>query len=436
MVKLIMKINKLLFLFLILILPFITVKPAFAGFGISPAEIYNDHLKPGAVFEKEIVISRSEANEDLKVIIETDLGEAESWIKFEPSKDFVFSKGENRKNIKAIITVPKDAKTKNYQGVLRIKASSIDATGSGVSIVQGARMEVNLVTTSLNVNILNIKGTRITDTQVQQPIKLFVNIENSGNTQLAPEKIILEIQNLNKEVLDTQEVTKIEKIDPNTTKEILTEFKNNLSFGEYFGIVKIFSDGQAIYSDRLVFKVISGGDSVSQDKSNKISFFGRFKNLIKDNKTETIAVISTISIPTLIWFFIIKKSKKIILKKIFFVFTLFLLSISCILIYNYRQDRLSNMAKPGDIGFVQGETTEVTPTPIKTHATNNSPLIVNQENSGYPVYRTPDLNSAIIYTAQENETFTVISQIEGWYQVSTGNGTGGWLPQNSVKKSN
>ena len=54
-----MRNNKLLTLFLIVILPFFIIKPALAGFGVSPAEIYNDSLKPGSVFEKEIVLSKA-----------------------------------------------------------------------------------------------------------------------------------------------------------------------------------------------------------------------------------------------------------------------------------------------------------------------------------------------------------------------------------------
>ncbi len=421
-----MKINKLLFLFLILLLPLIPVKPVFAGFGISPAEIYNDHLKPGAVFEKEIVISRSEADEDLKVVIETDLGEAESWIKFEPSKDFVFPKNEKRKTIKAIVTVPKNADTKNYQGVLRIKASSLNSSGSGVSIVQGARMEVTLITTSLNVNILNVKGIRLPDVDWQQPLKLFTNIENSGNTEIAPEKIILEVQDLNKNPLDTQETTKIDKIAPNTTKEIFVEFKNTLTGGEYFGIVKVYADGREIYSDRLVFRVRNAPPGANQQISSTV----KNNNILKHIGFSIIFLI-----PIIIVSILRKKTDKKKQKKTYLLLIVVYIIIVTILQYFYHQKLKSDMAKPGDIGNVQGESVEVIPTTNLPQTDNSSPLIINQKNATYPIYRTPDVNSAIVYTATENETFSVISQIEGWYQVSTQNGTGGWLPQTSVKKS-
>ncbi len=299
--------------------------------------------------------------------------------------------------------------------------------GGPINIVQGARMEVTLVTTSLNVNILNIKGTRIPDTEWQKPIKLFTNVENSGNTELAPEKIILEIQNLNKEVIETQEVTKIEKIDPNTTKEISVDFKNNLSTGEYFGIVKIFSDGREIYSNRIVFKVFGSPSGESQpavsSTNNKIIY-------------KHIGYLFLSLIPIIVATILRKKTNKKKMKKIYLLFIILYLIVATILIYFFHQNRKNNMTKPGDVGFVQGETTEIIPTVIpSTPVANNPPLIVNEEKTGYPIYRTPDINSAIVYTASENETFSVISQIDGWYQVSTKNGTGGWLPQNSVKKS-
>lgn len=427
MVKLNMKLTKLLLLILITFLPLAVVKPVFAGFGISPAEIYNDHLKPGAIFEKEIVISRSEANEDLKVVVETELGEAESWIRFEPSKEFVFPKNENRKTIKAIIAVPKNAETKNYQGVLRIKASSMDSSGSGVSIVQGARMEVTLVTTSLNVNILSVKGTRLPDVDWQQPLKLFANIENSGNTEIAPEKITLEIQDLNKTPVETLETTKIDKIGPNTTKEIFVEFENNLAGGEYFGIVKVFSDGREIYSDRLVFRVRNAPPGTNQQITSTSNNQIIFKH---------IGYIFLLLIPIVIALILRKKTKNKKLKRVYLMFIVFYVVVGTVLIYFYHQKLKTDMAKPGDIGNVQGETIEITPTEIQSPITNsNTPLIVNQATSGYPIYRTPDLKSEVVYTAAEGENLPVIDEAEGWFYVSTGNGTGGWLPKTSVKKT-
>jgi hypothetical protein len=428
-----MKNIKLFILFLAALLPFFIVKPAFAGFGISPAEIYNDSLKPGAKFEKEIVLSRSELDENLKVVIETDLGEIESWIKFEPGKEFIFPKGQQRKTVKAIITVPNDAELKNYKGFLRIKASSADAAASGVSIVKGARMEVTLVTTSINISVLNIKNLVIPDVDFKEPIKLLVTVQNNGNTEIAPSKIILEIQDLNKKVIETQEVTKLEKVAPNTTKEITAEFKNNLNGSENFGIVKVYLDDKLLRSDRLVFRVQAASADYNPSTSNN-NLFIRLISIIKQNKVETTAFILILLLPIITGYILFKKLK---LKKFQTIFSVAIIGYAIIaftLLFFYHQKRQDSLAKPGDKGNVQGETVEIKPTDIpKVNPQSN--LIIDKKTAGYPLYRIPDLSSPIVYTAAENEKLSVVQEIGGWYQVLTGKGTGGWLPKSSVKKT-
>lgn len=423
---------KLLILFLTVFLPFFTAKPALAGFGVSPAEIYNDSLKPGSSFEKEITLSRSDAEENLKIVIETDLKETESWVKFEPGKEFIFPKGQNRKTLKVIVSVPNNAELKNYKGLLRIKASSVDSSNSGVSIVQGARMEVTLVTTSINVDILNIKGLNIPNVDFQKPIKLLVNVQNNGNTEIAPSKIILEIQDLTKNLIETQEVTKLEKTAPNTTKEITAEFKNNLNGGEYFGVVKVYLDDKLLRSDRLVFKVGNPPEGYKPSTSKGIDFLTKIISTVKQNKTETAVALIIPLFPALIGYILFKKSKFGHFKIIFFIATIGYLILAFSLMNAYHQNRQSSMAKPEDKGNVQGETIEITP----THIPNNSQsLIINQEIANYPIYRIPDLNSPVVYTATEDEKLSVVKEIDGWYQVLTGKGTGGWLPKTSVKKT-
>lgn len=424
---------KLLTLFLIALLPFLMVKPAFAGFGVSPAEIYNDSLKPGAKFEKEIVLSRSDFEENLKVVIETDLGEAESWIKFEPGKEFVFLKGEQRKTVKAIITIPNDAELKNYKGALRIKASSIDSSNSGISIVKGARMEVTLVTTSINVDILSIKGLNIPDVDFQKPIKLLVGVKNSGNTEIAPSKIILEIQDLTQKIIETQEVSKLENTPPNTTKEITAEFKNNLSSGEYFANIKVYLDDKLLRTDRLVFKVKSAPEGYVAITS-KTNILTKIASVISQNKVETASALVIAILPIITGLSIYKFGLFLVIKKFFLIGTIGYIIIASSLLYFYHQNHQANLAKPDDKGNVQGEMIEVTPTDTPK-VDSGSSLIINNETANYPIYRIPDLNSPIVYTAVENEKFSIISEKYGWYEVSTSKGTGGWLPKSSVKKT-
>jgi len=294
-------------------------------------------------------------------------------------------------------------------------------------------MEVTLVTTSINVDILNIKGLNIPDVDFQKPIKLLVSVQNGGNTEIAPSKIILEIQSLTQSVIETQEVTKLEKIPSNTTKEITAEFKNNLDAGEYFAIVKVYLGDKLLRSDRLVFRVGAPPEGYNP-ATGKTNLFNKVINNIKNNKVETIAFILIPLFPIIIGYILFKKSKSKKLKTIFLIATIGYAIIAFTLLYLYHQNRQANLAKPSDKGNVQGEIIEVIPTEIpKSNSGIN--LTINKESASYSIYRIPDLNSPVVYTATENEKLSVVSEKDGWYQVLTGKGTGGWLPKTSVKKT-
>jgi hypothetical protein len=413
----------------------LSATPVLAGFGISPADVYNTHLKPGDNFEKEITLSRSDINEDLKVVVETDLKEAESWFQFEPGKEFVFPTGQSRIILKIKVNVPTNAELKAYQGVIRIKASSVDTKNSGVSIVKGARMEVNLVTTSLDLSTLVVKGMSISEVHDSNPIKLLMNIENKGNTITAPTKVNLEIQDLTQKTIETLEDTSMEKIDPNISKEIVAEFKNNLGGGEYFGLVKVYLDDKLIHSDRLVFKVINTVET--NGKLKQVSFINKIINIIKTNKVETVALLLIPLIPIITGLVVYKFGVLLFLKNFFLVGTLVysILAITIFSFYHFKW-KPANMAKPSDVGSVQGVSIEDVSSSTTPKTINNPPLKVDRDNTnGYPIYRTPDLNSAVVYVATENEKLQVIEEKEDWYQVSTNNGTGGWLQKTSVKLS-
>jgi len=57
------------------------------------------------------------------------------------------------------------------------------------------------------------------------------------------------------------------------------------------------------------------------------------------------------------------------------------------------------------------------------------PISVNK----YPIYKEADINSEIIYEANEDEKLTVIEETNDWYKVSLQNNTNGWLPKSLAK---
>ena len=134
-----------------------------AGFGISPAGITNTSLKKGTQYVQNMIISRSDPDEELIAVIQPDLGEMNGWVTFEPSMNVTLPVGVQRIPIKVIVNVPEDAAIKDYNGVFRILASPKEKV-KGVSIVRGARVDIKVATTEESIIDLEIRSASIPDT--------------------------------------------------------------------------------------------------------------------------------------------------------------------------------------------------------------------------------------------------------------------------------
>ena len=123
------------------------------GFGITPAEIYVEQLKPGTHIERKIYITRpaDEVNDDLKVELVPDLGEMDSWFKYIPGKNFDFPTGKNVTSFQVIVDVPVDIELKNYKGQITAKGLSDKKAPSGVTIIKGAVLGVDVVASDVRI---------------------------------------------------------------------------------------------------------------------------------------------------------------------------------------------------------------------------------------------------------------------------------------------
>ena len=62
-------------------------------------------------------------------------------------------------------------------------------------------------------------------------------------------------------------------------------------------------------------------------------------------------------------------------------------------------------------------------------------VLPEEQTYRYVVYEEDDINSKIIYVAQEGETFNVLQETEQWYTVELSDERIGWLPKTMVKSS-
>ena len=252
--------KKVSFILVIILLTlfFLAANIVFAGFGITPSTVWNDHLLPGSHFEETIYLVQSKPEKDLLAKIEVDAPEIKDWVSIDRGFEFIIPAGNQQFPIKVIVDVPQKAEFKNYSGRIWVKTMPVAKEGEGmVTVALGAIISLNLRVSSEEIYGFAFRGISIKDTEQGRPIKITVTLQNVGNTESAPNRIHLDVFDAYlKEVLQSSDITKIEPIKSFETKGIIVKFPNKLAMGSYFGSVSVFKDDKSIGEGKAVFNVL------------------------------------------------------------------------------------------------------------------------------------------------------------------------------------
>jgi hypothetical protein len=428
------------------------------AFGITPAEINIDNIKPGGRYETLIYVTRPavEANEELDVVLETDLGEMEDWIRFTPGKVFPFPMGKNTTTFRIRIDVPQDVEIKTFQGRITAKGQSAKKAREGVTIVKGAVLGINVETTNfdnVNLKVLSIKAPEVNS---GDPVRLLLNIENMGNIAASPDRVNMEVMDLFEKPIESLSTTTLEKIDPFTTKEIQASFNSELEVGQYRIDAIVLLRGEEIAREKMVLTVNAKPAGIEEKGTVGMSTVPVYDHVIFGFALAFIGLILLMLLLVLLLkkkneggpVFEKKLSKMVKENK---VISLVLIGLSLVIVLTGISLTLTN--KPVvSVDTSQNRenvdedqevepllpTTEESVMGAKAENTEVEPFVVSrpQTPGKYPVYQNSDFNSAIVYEADTGETFEVTAEKDGWFQVVLENGTLGWLHETSIKEIN
>ena len=419
----------------------------YAGFGISPAGINNEDLKPGTRYVQDMVISRSDPDEDLVAVIQPELGELNNWITFEPGTRIDLPKGEQRVAIRVIIDVPADAQIKPYEGIFRILATPLGQV-KGVSVVKGARVDIDLTTTDESIVNLSIRAISIPDAFEAEDLILNVTAKNEGNSDTAPTRVELKVSDLLEKELKTITTYDIEKVPAYEQSTVKAVFKDHgLVAGEYYGAVTVYN-GDTKFEDRVVFKVMP--KKIYQEVCEGVP------EIISANRQ--VVFITIVAVSTLSYLMLVvknlkskeKKSKNMLIVGAVFLILLIALSYLIVSMNQFglldRECRQEWINKETDTTQTQPTVAAVNPSSSvqgantvelegKTLNTFGELRIgESTENGQYRVYKEKNLSSSVIYLAKEGENFDVIEEFAQWYRIQLPNGIDGYLPKVSVKE--
>jgi len=253
-------------------LGFSWLNPVQAGFGVAPPKVKaNQSLLPGSHFEQKIMISRSTGEAAvLESFIKADA--FADWITIDRGEKFDMTEGELQVPMIVKVDVPKDAEIGDYRGEISIRLSPKGSEGKpGVAIAMGAVLDIDLnvsdkVFVEYNVRRMNMFDLYQLPTPWNYPIffkflyrvKVLTTIENTGNVEIAPTKMELEVFDLpEKNLLESVAVTRMNKVPANQTGDIVAYFPVNLAPGDYWGKIKVYNDDKVIDKQKIAFHVLA-----------------------------------------------------------------------------------------------------------------------------------------------------------------------------------
>jgi hypothetical protein len=234
------------------------------GFGVSPSSVLNKNLIPGSFFQEDIVLVQSQPDTDLNVVVTINGGKINDWIKIENGNNFIIPKGTQQFPMKVSVTVPSSAELGDYKGSISITTSPVGAQKSGVSVVLGAEVSIDLSVTEIRVSNFSIQSFQIPDVYKGSPIKFLIKVKNDGNVENGPTKVdLVFFDQYHSKQLGQQEVIVTEKTPAFQVKNVPVEFSNNLEIGTYWADYKIYNGDNVIADSKMVFNVVGASASTT-----------------------------------------------------------------------------------------------------------------------------------------------------------------------------
>jgi hypothetical protein len=247
---------------------------ALAGFGISPPYVKNTHLIPGSTYEQEIVLLRSSAETDMEAQVDVDAPEITSWITIDKGTRFVLPKDNLRVPMKVRVVVPPKAEVGSYNGFINIKIASLGDQAAGVSVALGARVDINLTISNETVSDFIIRNITVSNfEELDWPwdswllgrffykIRAIMTIENTGNSKVAPTKILLDLYDItDKELLESTVDNSFIAVNPFSTAEVEAAFPTKQRAGEYWAHLKAYKDNTVVGNYKYAFRIAKKGE--------------------------------------------------------------------------------------------------------------------------------------------------------------------------------
>lgn len=243
-----------------------------ASFGITPPYVRNTTLTRNAVYEQQILLVRGDPTIPLRALITVDAPEVAGWVEVLEGTSVPLPRGEQKVPITVRVTVPSDAEFKEYRGAIRIKTvpDTEQVAPGAVSISLGAQVEIRLTVIDRKIEDFRIRKVSISDLNEGRKlgwlffpgkIRFGMLVENTGNVDVAPSKVVFKIYDYGGNVLleETANKGRVDKVAPYAVGDVMAELPTRLPAGSYLARFEIFNGEDVKHGGELNLSVLPYG---------------------------------------------------------------------------------------------------------------------------------------------------------------------------------
>lgn len=244
----------------------------YAGFGVTPPFVRNTSLTRNSTYEQQILLVRGDPNVPLKATVFIDAPEVQDWIEIVEGMEFPMPRGEQKVPMTVRVKVPDNAEFKEYTGAIRVKTGPADdQVGTGaVNISLGAQIDLDLTVIDREIKDFRVRkinmpslnaGHKLAWLYFPGKINFGMYLENTGNVDVSPSKVVLNIYDISGNVLleQTKNLGRIDKIKPYETGDVVAEIPTRLPAGSYVARYQIFNGDEVNHEGEASLSIVPYG---------------------------------------------------------------------------------------------------------------------------------------------------------------------------------
>ena len=255
-----------------LILLIFSLNAGATGIAVSPARIEMDSVLKGTECDRVLTVFNTDAYEDTFSLMVT--GDMEGWISLYHTEDpatpidRITIPAKDKGLVLIRFAIPDDTASGEYTSKIYVQSIPPEAGGGQAAVMIRMPVDIRINVTGSQILTGVVKSITTTDTEVNLPLKIRVEFQNTGNVVAKPEIAV----NITRDgtVIDSF-ISSETGVSPNRKEIIPAQWNTtDMKSGDYVANVSVLLNGTALAVKDLPFKILPMGTLTRQGSLTQI----------------------------------------------------------------------------------------------------------------------------------------------------------------------